>query len=158
MSSNPNGHKILMEAITRFFTEDNWRFDVMEDRPVLTMGFQGENGSWRCFAQVKEEQEQFVFYSVLTTNAPMGKLAQVAEYLTRANYGLILGNFELDFHDGEVRYKTSVDISGGELTQDMIRTLVYVNVLMMDRYLPGLMAVAYAGGSPADEIAKAESA
>jgi hypothetical protein len=29
--------------------------------------------------------------------------APPAEFITRANYGLIIGNFELDFEDGEIR-------------------------------------------------------
>ena len=39
----------------------------------------------------------------------------MAEFLTRANYGLRIGNFEMDFEDGEVRYKSSVDFEGIEL-------------------------------------------
>ena len=40
----------------------------------------------------------------------------VAELLARINYGLNIGNFELDMTDGEIRYKTSIDVEGGELT------------------------------------------
>lgn len=83
----------------------------------------------------------------------------VAEYLTRANYGLPLGNFEMDFSDGEVRFKTSLDVEGEEymLTPAMIKSLVYSNVLTMDRYLAGMMAVIYGDASPEQEIAKAEA-
>jgi hypothetical protein len=67
----------------------------------------------------------------------------VADFLTRANYGLIVGNFEMDLNDGEVRYKTSIDVEGDELTPALLRNLAYTNVKTMDRYLPGLMSVMY---------------
>ena len=74
-------------------------------------------------------------------NAPGERMAAVAEFITRANYGLIIGNFELDFSDGEIRYKTSLDVEGDRLSQALIKQLVYTNVLTMDQYLPGILAV-----------------
>ena len=81
-----------------------------------------------------------------------------AEYLTRANYGLSIGNFEMDFEDGEVRYKTSIDVEGGELTQGMIKNLVYSNCATTDRYLHGLMKVVYGNADPASAVRDAEAA
>jgi hypothetical protein len=49
-----------------------------------------------------------------------------------------------------------VDVEGGQLTTQMVKTLVYVNVLMMDKYLPGIMSVIYAGTRPAEAVAKIE--
>lgn len=146
----------IFNTMVRFFTEDDWKVHQLEGKPILSMAFRGDNGSWMCYAQAKEQQSQFVFYSVMESNVPADKRQAIAEFLTRANYGLTLGNFEMDFSDGEVRYKTSVDVEGGQLTTQMIKTLVYVNVLMMDKYLPGIMSVIYAGVSPADAVARIE--
>jgi hypothetical protein len=74
--------------------------------------------------------------NILTQQHP-----NVAEYLTRANYGLILGNFGLDYTDCEIRYKTSIDVEGDHLAPALIRNLVYTNVTMMDQYLPGILAI-----------------
>jgi hypothetical protein len=80
----------------------------------------------------------------------------LAEFITRTNYGLIVGNFEMDFADGEIRYKTSIDIDGDELTSEIIKHLVYANVTMMDEYLPGIIAVIEKDVSPVDAIAQIE--
>jgi hypothetical protein len=80
----------------------------------------------------------------------------VAEFITRANYGLRIGNFELDFDDGEVRYKSSLDFEGLALTPELIRNTIYPAVQTIDRYLPGLMSVFYASKSPAEAIAEVE--
>jgi hypothetical protein len=79
----------------------------------------------------------------------------IAEFLTRANYGMTIGNFELDYTDGEIRYKTSIDVTNDHLSSALIQTLVYTNVAMMDEYLPGIKAV-LAGEQPEAAIAMIE--
>ena len=148
----------IFDTMVQFFQEDDWKFRQLEGKTILTMGFKGDNGTWQCFAQAREEQKQFVFYSVLELMVPEDKRPAVAEFLTRANYGMIIGNFEMDFNDGEVRFKTSLDVRENEdkFCSGLIKRLVYVNVIMMDRYFPGVMQVIYGGVSPADAIAKIE--
>ena len=80
----------------------------------------------------------------------------VAEYITRANYGLRIGNFELDFDDGEVRYKSSLDFESVELTPGLIRNTIYPAVQTMDRYLPGVLSVVFGGKSAEEAIAAIE--
>jgi hypothetical protein len=143
----------LFDVVQAFFTEDEWSFSQLEGRPTLQLVFQGENGRWTCYAQVREAQAQFVFYSILPPTVPPAKRAEVAEFLTRANYGLVIGNFEMNLDDGEVRYKTSLDVEGDRLSPALIRQVVYSNIFVTDRYLPGLMSVIYGSQSPADAIA-----
>lgn len=147
--------KLLRTAIT-FFQTDGWSLSHIEEQTAIQTTFQGDNGQWNCYAQAREEQEQFVFYSVFPVAAPEDRRLAVAEFLTRANYGLVIGNFEMDFTDGEIRYKTGVDIEGDRLSPALVRQLVYANVLTMDRYLPGIMSVLYGDVSPAEAIAQIE--
>ena len=72
--------------------------------------------------------------------------------MTRINYGLNIGNFEMDMHDGEIRYKTSIDVEGGELSSRMVETLIAVNISTTDRYFPSFTDVIYAGTIPADAV------
>jgi len=65
---------------------------------------------------------------------------------------MIIGNFELDFAEGEVAYKTSIDVEGDRLSFALIQQLVYANVTMMDKYLPGMKLVLESGMSPEDAI------
>lgn len=152
MTENPQ----IFNAIVEFFEDDEWDFNWMEGMPVLRMGFSGKNGKWTCYAQAREEQQQFVFYSVCPINAPEDLRAKVAEFITRANYGMIIGNFEMDYDDGEVRYKTSIDVEGAELIGALTRQIVYANVIIMDRYLPGIMRCIYSDATPQDCVEEIE--
>jgi hypothetical protein len=144
------GH--LYEAMRRFFEEEDWKFVEMEGQTALRLGCTGENGEWTCYAQIKEEPGRFLFYSVLSVKAPETKRAFVSEFITRANFGMVLGNFEMDYADGEIRYKTSAYLEDFQPTKDFFHTLVYTNLLVMDKYLPGIMSLIYAGMTPEKAI------
>ncbi len=146
----------LLEAMKNFFDADDWNYTEVEDEPVLMMGFSGKNGNFHCYAKAREDQQQFLFYSVCAIKAPEDRLLKVAEFITRANYGTVIGNFELDFSDGEIRYKTAIDVEGESLTFNLARNTIYPNVITMDRYLEGLMKCIYGDDSAARLIAEIE--
>lgn len=146
----------IADVMLRFFEKDGWTSHWVDDLPVLCLSFAGKHGSWTCYAQAREEQEQFVFYSACPVNVPYDRLPHAAEFITRANYGLVIGNFEMDYSDGEIRFKTSADVEGDRLTLPLIQHLVYANVITMDRYLPGIMNVLHGKADPATEIARIE--
>jgi hypothetical protein len=143
---------VVFETIKQFFSEDEWFFVEVEDRDVLMlrMNHWGENGRFSCQAEYNEAQHIFYFYSYFSINVPEEKQSKMAEFLTRANYGMRIGNFEMDYEDGEVRFRTSIDFEGQELSYFLVSNHVYPNVWMMDRYLPGLFAVVYGDKSPTE--------
>jgi hypothetical protein len=97
-------------------------------------------------------------FSVLDAKVPEHKRQAVSEFITRANYGIVAGNFEMDFSDGEVRYKTALYVKGMTIDTATIRNLVYPNAFTMDRYFNGLMRVIYSDITPEEAVAKCEAA
>jgi hypothetical protein len=148
---------LIFDVMISFFREEDWPFTKLEDQTVLRLAFEGKHGKWDCYAQAIEREQQFVFYSVCSFQIPRQKLNAIAEFITRANYGMVIGNFELDYSGGEIRYKTSIDVEGSTLDSALIKQLVYTNVLTMDQYLPGILAVLEQGMEPEVAIAIVES-
>lgn len=126
----------IFDAVTRFLKADGWPIKQINDDPAYSMSCEGENGEWVCIAQAIEDQNLFVFYSACPFEAPPEARARVAELIARINFEQLVGNFEMSFEDGHIRYRTSIDITGHELKPFMISQLVYANVRLMDRYLP----------------------
>lgn len=155
-SSNPNG-LAAFETLGEFLRQDGWHPQRVEGRTVYRTFFSGQNGEYRCFAQVIVHLEQFLFYAVAAVHVPGELYPAVAEFITRANFGLRIGNFELDYQDGEVRYKTSLDFEDEKLTPALIRNAIYPAVTTMDRYFPGLMKVVYGGRTPYEAIEEIEA-
>jgi hypothetical protein len=142
----------ILDTLVEFFKQEDWTCTPLEGQSVLQTQFQGENGSWTCYALAREEEAQFVFFSVCPVNAPDNQRSNLSEFITRANFGLMIGNFEMDWDDGEIRFKTGIDVEGDRLTIALVRQVVYANVLMLDMYLPGLLSVLYGQVTPATAI------
>ncbi|MDY7023787.1 MAG: YbjN domain-containing protein, partial [Cyanobacteriota bacterium] len=88
---------------------------------------------------------------------PGEKRYSVAALITMINYGIIVGNFEMNFYDGEIRYKTSLDVEGDRLSPTLVKHLVYANVTTMDKYLPGIMSIIFGNISAEEAISRIES-
>lgn len=149
---------LLLDKLIEFFAFEEWEYQVLESRAILRMSFSGENGQWICFAQAREAQQQVVIYSICPLRVPQKCRAAMAEFLTRANYGLVIGNFEMDYEDGELRYKTSLDVEEAEASHGLLRQIVYANVAAMDCYLPGILAILAGSRSPAEAVADIDDA
>jgi hypothetical protein len=142
----------IHQAIADYLRNNRWAHEALLGQPAHRVFYQGENGRLICFAQAREEEQQFIFYSYSLENVPAERRQAMAEFIARANYGIVLGNFEIDFSDGEVRFKTSIDVEGSELTPALIEPVMYANVLTMDEYLPGLLAVSQGTATPEEAV------
>lgn len=146
----------LREAVEAMLEADGWVFAPVEGQTTLAMGYKGEHGTWSCYAHVDEARGTFVFYSVTDRPVPDARRLDVAQFLTLANFGLVLGNFELDFSDGETRFKTSAELGDTEPATQLLRPVVYANIAAMDRYLPGIDGVSRGSLTPEEGIALCE--
>ena len=146
----------IYESVLAFLQEDQWRYEEIPGESAIRLSFTGQNARYDCFGRVNEAHEVFVFYSIIPVRVPETQRLLVAELLARINYGLNIGNFELDMNDGEIRYKTSIDVEGGDLTPRMAETLIAVNISTTDRYFPSFADVMYAGVAPVEAVARIE--
>lgn len=146
----------IFDVVHKYFGDSSWVTTQFVGKPILRFNHVGKNGSWVCIAHARESEDRFVFYSIGVTGMPEARRLAAAEFLTRANFGLIIGNFEMDMGDGEVRFKTSIDVDGDRFTTALLRQLVDVNLEMMDKYLPGIIAVIDTDTSPEAAVAGIE--
>lgn len=144
----------LARILTAYLRSRPWQsHEVGPDLFVSQVAI--SSGQWPLFIALRRAEEQVIVHSILPVEVPSARREAVALYLTRANFGLVLGNFEMDLDGTDVRYKTSLDIEGGTLTAPLLDHLVMANVVTVDRYLAGLRAV-IGGADPAAEIAAIE--
>ncbi len=146
----------ILPTVRETLGQMEWSFEEMDKRDAVLTGVRGDAASYRIVLDAKEEAQQLLAYVISPTRLPEAARVAGAEFAARANYGLIIGNFDLDLSDGEVRYKVSVDVEGSKLTVKMVRNMIGCGVAMMDRYYKGWMAVGFGGRSPAEAVADCE--
>jgi hypothetical protein len=143
----------IYKAMVTFFQEQKINFTEVSGKPMIAFGIAGKNGKFRCAGRANEKLQLFLFYSNCPLIVPENRRLAMAEFLIRINDILNVGNFDMNFDNGEISYRTSIDVEGDRLTSPMIKNCVSVNINTMDRWLPGIMAVIN-GGGPKEALAQ----
>ena len=143
----------MFRNILSYFDSQDWKYHVPEPtETVALLGIGTESGKYHCIADVNEDLYRFIFFSVCPTNVPSKKRREMAELIARINYNLFLGNFELDFEDGEIRFKTSIIYESVELTPTIIEHLITSNLIAMDKNIAVITTFAFGGLSIKEAI------
>ena len=138
------------------FRKAGWKYRCASEQAV-DFEFLSEHGVIEGHANVRERFGQLLVYSQSRYPLPPEYRGAMSEFLTQVNYALPIGNFEMDFRDGLVRFKTSVSLGedGCQPPLSMVVELVEMNIATMSLYLPGILAVA-AGQEPLKALALVE--
>jgi hypothetical protein len=119
-----------------------------------------EHGLYKIVILGDERRRLLSYYAVSATMVPPRRRTQVAEFITRANYGMTVGNFEMDFEEGDVHFKTALPCDGTRLTFSLLRSLLYTCGDVMDMYTPALESVVIgdATAKEADDLMRKQEA
>jgi hypothetical protein len=141
------------EKMTEVLKARDWNFELEEESGMLTTGCRGENGQWRVQAGPLSEYA-FAIFSRFPVDCPAPKRQTCSELLTRINFAMVLGCFEMDFEDGMIFFKTTIPHDEEPPKQEHLDNLLSLNMSIMDRYLPAIMQVIYSGVAPAKAMAE----
>jgi hypothetical protein len=127
--------------VLRDFLAEGWELLERPEDGAILFPVAGQSGAWTTIAQARETERQAFFYSVLREHVPEDRRGEAATLLARLNWGLPLGAFELDLDDGQVRFRTSIDVGEAELTPALLKPLLIANLTLMDHHLPAILDV-----------------
>lgn len=157
MSKNYN--RQIASAIDDFMVASNWRYQFDDENGVFRLSLNLKGKINRVNYTIDVNENGYMVYAVLPVNATKddkGMMAKMAEFLHRANYGLRVGNFEMDHADGEIRYKVYTICDGIVPTREMVRRSILVPVNMFERYGDGILSIIFVDGDPEALIRKCE--
>lgn len=140
----------------QYLDEAGWHFARSDADGWVSVNYTGENGAWLAWMQ--DRGAYLVAYAVCPTKAPADRRPAIAEFITRANFGLAAGNFEMNFDTGQIRFKNGIYAREETLSTTLVGRMFQFANWTMDDYYAGLMAVIYAGSDPATVVAQMEEA
>ena len=147
----------VMSQMKRFF--EKREIPYTSEEAVLWGMVSGDAAQWQWVIRLCDQGSGIVS---LRAGCPVKvsakRRAAAAEYLMRANWDLNFGNFQMDWEDGEVSFRTSIPASASGVSIKAMTDLFYGPCMMMDHYLPGLLAVAVGNQDPAKAAAAADIA
>ncbi len=141
---------MLIDVVREALDAEGWSYEVVAERGACVLSVSGRSTLYRCIAAADEALEQVAVLVVAPQRLPAPARVAACEYLMRVNFGLRIGSFDLDFSDGEFRFRTALDVEGGLLVPRMVQTMLGYALATMDVYHDGALRVAF-GGVPAEE-------
>ena len=141
----------IANAIRRHLDEHTFKYSFDENRGVFTM-----------LMGVNTKAKTLIYHLIVhdhgfTSSAryPLGPSSSdeacmntMARFLTRANYALRNGNFEMDMDDGEINFKSYCNCRGlSEPTDKMVEESIQCPAAMFDKYEEGLLGILFQGMS-----------
>lgn len=155
-----NYHPNIRALVERELESRGWNYHFDEESGVFSYGLnlRGKLKSIRCLVDINLRSYNVYAVSPVSANeADAEQMNRMAEFLSRANYGLRNGNFELDFRDGEIRYKSFVNCDGCEPGGEVVSDSVNCPPSMFLRYGPGILDMLFTDKTPAKAIDDCES-
>ena len=137
------------KIIAKFFKKDDWRYEFDEENSLFKSGVAVDSavGNVRVFISAMDDKVVCVF--VLPQQVPEDARVAVAELACRINYKLCFGQFEIDFDDGELRFRYAMPSE--ELTDspmDKARALLYLPHAMLKLYGSAFLKVILGARTP----------
>lgn len=150
----------IVNSIREFLENDDWNFSFDSDKGVFRFGVSVGNRLKNVRCHILVHDDCYTVYAV----SPIGPdednkemMNNMSEFICRANFGLRNGNFEMDFMDGEIRYKTFVNCGNDVMpTSEIIKESIYTPVAMFDKYGSGITDIIFQDVAAAKAVAKCE--
>ena len=149
----------LVNLVKKYLVDDDWHFSFDENTGMFDFGLRVKSKIQKINYIVDVHEDEIVVYGMCPIGADhtdCNMMAQMAEFLCRANYGLKNGCFELDFRDGEVRYRSFIDCEDVMPSTEVIKNSIHCTAAMFKRYAPGIVDIIFSGCTAKEAITKCE--
>jgi hypothetical protein len=129
MSSNDN-HLRVQSVLVRYFQklDPKIKIENTEDDDGAVLHFGAVNtdiGLIRFGSWVQNKPERMVFYVYHPIQILFSARQAVMELVTRMNYGLSWGCFELDMNDGELRFRVGLHMDGSQIDRRLVHNAIH---------------------------------
>jgi ribosomal protein S25 len=157
--SNPNTDDEFLnpdspfERLLEHCESKKLQFTLSRERKRIRFNYSRPNVLYKCNLSICNDDDFFQVDIVLPVMANDEKMRPtLLEFFTRANFGLVLGGFQIDLRDGEICYHIGYLIPESGLSDETITRLVSVAMNTSDRYFSGIMRTLFGGETPEDAV------
>ena len=140
-----------IDLMANFLTEDDWSYKTYtaEDGGIfLRSPYAAKHCTFDVVFDASDSKDWVMIFIYPNIYTPEKYQHTIAELICRLNQRITLGCFEFDYSDNAIRFKSSIDIEGGEFTSTMFFNMLKGALSIMDKSFPAFMAVLYGDITP----------
>jgi protein-tyrosine phosphatase len=148
----------MLQIVERTFEGEGWKYQRLPGVTLLvsTLALMGTDVPLVLTTQ--EAAQRLVVTADTKVYAPQASRAAVGELLHRLNWNQVLGAFDMDLSDGQVRYRVAIDVEGGTLAATMVKNMVATGVGAVVQFGAAIAAVANLGVAPLEALSRPRDA
>lgn len=144
----------IVKAVEEFFTKEELNYFPCNENGVIRSGMMLSSQIHRVDIYMDIRKDGYSMISVFPLHAEEKARPAIAEFLTRANYEINLGCFDMDFEDGEIRYKMAQFCGATVPTYEQIQKIFYVAITTINHYGNGIAKTLLSLGTPKENLAE----
>lgn len=148
---------VVYKRTIEYLDSQGWHYKEVREKNIIDFNMNLSCKLQSCRLLLEAKDDGLFCVAVPPIKADKDSYSNVVEYITRANYGLLVGNFEFDYSDGEVRYRAFMSAKADVPDLRDIERSVDIGMFMLERYGNGLVKNMMGYGSPEQDIKEAES-
>ena len=136
--------QFIVDEIKNYFDSDDWVYEYDDENKVFSGGISIDGPLSNVTFYIFVHEDHAVCFHILPFNASPKERPAQAEFLTRANYNLTRGCFEMDFSDGEIRFKHRISLA--DIKEDSFKAISYLVCFgcgMIEQYGSGIAAISF---------------
>ncbi|MCL2500290.1 MAG: YbjN domain-containing protein [Defluviitaleaceae bacterium] len=131
----------IAEAVRVFLGsfDEEYQYDATTEQFELDIELKNRLVATRMIMLAQDDG--LTLYTVVNVLAEPHGRADVAEYLIRANHGLLCGGFEMDMDTGTINYKTFIHCGGAPPADLDMKVGMAMSIAALNRFGNGLIDV-----------------
>lgn len=147
MTGKRNYSRTIVDRIELFLDTNEWKYTFDKDAGVFRLGIHIEGcmlDSVSVLLAVKDTS--ICTYALFPINADFQDaemMAKLSEFICLSNYNLKQGCLEIDYRDGELRYRCFIDCEGIIPSDEVIANSVYCSTAMLENFSYGLIGIVF---------------
>ena len=137
----------IMSVVHQALDEHGYRYLPLPSG-AITLSIRDARGTYTMYVVADEALAWLRVLLSFGSRVPASRRSDVAEAIARINYELYHGGFDLDFADGELRYRQTIDVEDGLLSTTMVDNIIGYALHATEKYHVPLMQVAFGDVDP----------
>lgn len=147
----------VMERIQEHLNNEGVEYDIREDNEAVRFNVGGELIEDALLCTIFADEDSFVTVVDMPFECEMGCLDEMAKFLAQLNCGMWMGNFDLDYDDGELSFRCFMQAIDGMPSDQVIGTAIVSAVRAIEMNAEDIRQVAIGASTAHDMIYAGET-
>lgn len=147
MKSPENKKNFTYDDLVEMFQKENWKFDAHPEDQVILIPVSMRYGILRSMVHWLEEQKLIQVIMNYTFLVEADRNQEVAEAITRINFGLLMGSFELSTELNRLRFRIYHLVHDNDMTPGQLKEYINFSIGIAEHYFLAFQDIIFRGKS-----------